>query len=164
MKKQLIAVLLVAFMGMGRLTAQEKDSVTNLPSVIVTSLSSGTVVNAEIDKAFKKTFPKAQNLKWYSVNKYYLVKFIENDIKHQTLFTKKGYMKYDISYGTEMLLPTVLRTKVKETYDEYDISRVANVKEAGRSIWVINLDNTKHFILVRMEEEDMEEVQRLVKN
>jgi PIN domain nuclease of toxin-antitoxin system len=164
MKKQLTAVLLVAFMGMGRLTAQEKDSVTNLPSVIVSSLSSATVVNQEIDRVFKKTFPKAQNLKWYSVNKYYLVKFIENDIKHQTLFTKKGDMKYDISYGTENLLPKVLRTKVKDAYDEYDISRVANVKEAGRSIWVVNLDNTKHLILVRMEEEDMEEVQRLVKN
>lgn len=164
MKKQLLAVLLVAILGTGRLTAQEKDSVTNLPSVIVTSLSSGTVVNQEIDKVFKKTFPKAQNLKWYSVNKYYLVKFIENDIKHQSLFTKKGVMKYDISYGTEKLLPTILRTKVKVAYDEYDISRVANVKEAGRSIWVVNLDNIKHFILVRMEEEDMEEVQRLVKN
>jgi hypothetical protein len=157
MKKQLFAVTIAAFLGAVQLSAQENESVTSLPTVTVTS---GTVVNKEIDKAFRKAFPGAQNLTWYEINKHYIVKFIENDMKHQTLFTTKGVIKYDISFGEEKNLPSVLLTKVKDAYNEYNITRVANVKEAGRSIWVVNLDNLKHFVLVRMEEDEMEEVQK----
>jgi hypothetical protein len=39
------------------------------------------------------------------MNKFYLARFIENDMKHQALFTKNGYLKYDISYGREQQLP-----------------------------------------------------------
>jgi hypothetical protein len=160
MKKKLTLLMLVAFFCTGRLLAQEKDSVTNLPTLTVTA---GTIVNKEIDKIFRKTFPEALNLKWYQVNKFYLVKFIENDVKHRALFTKKGMMKYDISYGNENQLPSDMLTKIKEVYTEYNITRVANVKEAGRNIWVINLDNLKHLVLIRMENGEMEEVQKIEK-
>jgi hypothetical protein len=157
MKKQLIALTLAAFLGTGQVSAQEKEIITSLPTVTVTS---GTVVNKEIDKAFSKAFPGAQNLTWYEINKHYIVKFIENDMKHQALFAKNGKLKYDISYGTEKHLPGIMLTKIQDAYNEYNITRVANVKEAGRSIWVVNLDNLKHFVLVRMEEDEMEEVQK----
>jgi hypothetical protein len=157
MKMKLFAVTLAAVLGTGLLSAQGSASVTNLPTVTVTS---GTIVNNEIDKAFRKTFPDAQNLIWYEINKHYIAKFIENDMSHQALFAKNGKLKYDISYGTEKHLPGMMLTKIQDAYNEYNITRVANVKEAGRSIWVINLDNLKHFVLVRMEEDEMEEVQK----
>lgn len=160
MKTKLILLLLAAFFGTGSLLAQGIDSVTNLPTLTVTS---GTIVNKEIDKVFRKTFPDALNLKWYEVNKFYLVKFIENDVKQHALFTKNGVMKYNISYGNENHLPADMLTKIKEAYNEYNITRVANVKEAGRNIWVINLDNMKHLVLVRMEDGEMEEVKKIEK-
>ncbi len=87
MKKQLTALMLAAFLATVQISAQENDTTTNLPTVTVTS---GTVVNKQIDKAFRKAFPGAQNLTWYEINKHYIVKFIENDMKHQALFTKNG--------------------------------------------------------------------------
>jgi hypothetical protein len=161
MKKQLTAVILAAFLGAGQVSAQENETITSLPTVTVTS---GTVVNKQIDKAFRKAFPGAQDLTWYEINKHYIVKFIENAMKHQTLFTKTGVLKYDISYGTEKHLPEMMLTKIQDAYNEYNITRVANVKEAGRSIWVVNLDNLKHFVLVRMEEDEMELVQKYDKS
>lgn len=152
--------MFAAFFNTGSLLAQEKDSVTNLPTLTVTS---GTIVNKEIDKVFRKTFPDAINMKWYEVNKLYLVKFIENDVKHHALFTKKGVMKYTITYGNENQLPAEMLSRIKEAYNEYDITRVANIKEAGRSIWVINLDNMKHLVLVHMEDGEMEEVEKTEK-
>ena len=160
MKTIILMFMLVTYLGAGRLIAQETDSITSLPSLTVTA---GTSVNKEIDEAFRKKFPTAQNTKWYKVNKYYLVKFIQDDVKHRALFSMKGAMQYDISYGNENLLPPDALTKVKQAYYEYNISRVANVKQAGRNIWMINLDNLKHFILVRMEDDEMEEVKILTK-
>ena len=161
MKKQIMTLMLIAFIGALQLSAQEKKAMTTLPSVTVTS---ATLVNKEIDKAFKKAFPDAQLLDWVEVNKMYLVKFIENDMRHRALFTKKGSMKYDISYGDKKNLSDDLYRKVLENYNEYDITKVANVKEAGRNIWVINLENLKHLLLVRFENGELEETYRLNKN
>jgi hypothetical protein len=72
-------------------------------------------------------------------------------------------LKYTISYGNEAQLPPVMPGKIKEAYNEYDITRVANIKEAGRNILVINLDNMKHLVLVHMEGGEMEEVETVEK-
>ena len=161
MKKKVIAVLLVICIVTGKLVAQEKDSVTILPTITVTS---STVVNKEVNKAFKKSFPKAQNLKWYEMNKFYLARFIESDMKHQALFTQKGYLKYDISYGYEQNLPVEIRDRILGAYEDYKITHVANVKEAGRNIWVTNLESLNHLVMVRVEDEEMEEVQKFNKS
>lgn len=155
MKKQVLAVLLVVFLGAGQLSAQQKDSVTTLPTVTVTS---ATVVTKEVDNAFIKGFPGAQNLRWYMFNKDYLAKFIQNDMKHQALFAKNGYLKYDVSYGNENHLPADVRNKIMGAYEDYKITHVANVKEAGRNIWVTNLESLTHLVLVRVEDDEMEEV------
>ena len=155
MKKQVIVLLLAALIGVGRLTAQEKDSMATLVPVIVTS---HTVVTKEVDKAFKKAFPAAVNQQWYLLGKNYLAQFIQNDIKHQALFATKGFLKYVISYGTETHLPDGIRSKIKGDYEAYKITRVANVKEAGRNIWVTNLESLNHFVMVRAEDDKMEEV------
>ena len=161
MKKQLFVSMLVVFIGTVQLLAQETIPMTTLPTVTVTS---GTIVNKEIDKAFKKAFPDAQLLNWYEVNKMYLVKFIKDDMKQQALFTKKGFMKYIISFGNEKALSDKIRTEIQKAYDEYNISYVSNVKEAGRDIWVITLENLKHLVLARYENNELEETYRYNKN
>jgi hypothetical protein len=163
MKKKLpisLLALFTMFRGASQLSNQEKDLVTNLPKF---AASSRILVNNEIDKALREEFRGTHNLTWYEINKCYLLKFTENDIKHQTLFTKKGSIKYDISYGDEEFLPKYIRSKIMDVYDEYNITKATNIKEAGHCIWVINLENLKYFVLVRMEEDEMEEVQKLKK-
>jgi hypothetical protein len=161
MKKQLFASMLFVSMSTIQLSAQDKSSMTTLPTVIVTS---ETIVNKEIDKAFKKAFPNTQLLGWEEVEKMYLVKFIQNDMKHHALFTKKGYLKYDIGYGNEKDLSDYIRREVQKSYDEYNIASVANVKEAGRDIWVIRLENQKHLVWVRYENNELEETEKYDKN
>lgn len=161
MKKQLLASVLFVSMGTVQLLAQQKNDMTTLPTVTVTS---GTIVNKQIDKAFKKSFPDAQFLDWYEVNKMYLVKFIKDDMKQQALFTKKGFMKYVISFGNEKNLSDKIRDEVQNAYDEYKISYVSNVKEAGRDIWVITLENLKHIVWARYESNELEETFKFNKN
>jgi len=161
MKKQLFASMLFVSMSTIQLSAQDKNSMTTLPTVIVTS---ETIVNKEIDKALKKAFPNTQLLGWEEVEKMYLVKFIQNDMKHHALFTKKGYLKYDIGYGNEKDLSDYIRREVQKSYDEYNIASVANVKEAGRDIWVIRLENQKHLVWIRYENNELEETEKYDKN
>lgn len=153
--------LFTMFRGASQLSNHEKDFVTNLPNF---TASSRILVTNEIDKALRKEFPGMHHLTWYEINKCYLVKFIENDINHQTLLTKKGAIKYDISYGEGKYLPKTILTKINDAYNEYYITRATNIKEAGRSIWVIDLESAKHSILVRIEDDEMELVRKFVKS
>jgi hypothetical protein len=73
---------------------QQKDTVVTLPAV---TERAGTIVSAEVNKAF----PEAKKLKWYNLNKDYLAKFIENDMKQYAQFSKEGNMIYNVSYGFE---------------------------------------------------------------
>ena len=156
MKKQVLMTLLLGLLlGSTQLSAQDKDSLITLPTVIV---SSGTTVSAEVDKAFKKTFPNAEKLRWYTLDKNYLAKFIKDDLKHQALLSKKGRLKYDITYGGESQLPEDVRQKISDSYNDYKITSVANVKESGRDIWVINLESLNNFVVARAEEDVFEEV------
>ena len=159
MKKQVLMPLLLGFLlGSTQLSAQDKDSLITLPTVVV---SSGTTVSAEVDKAFKKTFPNAEKLRWYTLDKNYLAKFIKDDLKHQALLSKKGRLKYDITYGGESQLPEDVRQKINDSYNDYKITSVANVKESGRDIWVINLESLNNFVVARAEDDVFEEVAKV---
>jgi hypothetical protein len=158
MKKQVLTLLLGSLLVSTQLSAQDKDSLITLPTVIV---SSGTTVSAEVDKAFKKTFPNAEKLRWYTLDKNYLAKFIKDDLKHQALLSKKGRLKYDITYGGESQLPEDVRQKISDSYNDYKVTSVANVKESGRDIWVINLESLNNFVVARAEEDVFEEVAKV---
>jgi hypothetical protein len=140
--------------------SQQKDTVVTLPEITITK---SVNVTMEVDKAFVKAFPDAQNVKWYTLQKDFLAKFMENDVKHNALFKKNGYMKYDISFGKEENLPERIKKMIVDAYQEFKITNATNVKSAGRDIWVVNLEGIKSYIIVRVEEEELEEVKRYTK-
>ena len=160
MKKYLVICLLAFTLPVIKLSAQEKDSVVTLPPVTVTTTSG---VNQEVSKSFEKAFPEAQDLTWYKMDKDYLAKFIANDMSHNSLYKKNGYMKYDVSSGSEKSLPTNIQHDVAAAYSDYKITKVFNVQESGRNIWVVNLEGMKHYVIVRSENGQLEEVKRFDK-
>lgn len=160
MKKKFLICAMVIAIPLSQLLSQVKDSIVQLPTVTVTSIA---MVSKEVNKSFKKAFPDAENLRWYRQNKDYLAKFISEDMHHNSLFKKNGVLKYDVAYGYENNLPEEIRKQVQSGYEEFKITRVFNVKQAGRNIWVINLEGLKNNVMVRAEEGEMEEVNRFAK-
>ena len=160
MKKILFPLVVVLFINYDSI-AQQKDTVVTLPEIKVTSSSK---VSKQVEKAFQKAFPDAVWVRWFKLNQNYLTKFIKEDMDHNALFSKNGYLKYDISYGFESNLPSQFRDEAKSTYPDFKIIRVANVKEAQRDIWVINLESLNHYVIARVENGEMEEVERLDKS
>jgi hypothetical protein len=158
MTKHVILPALAFLFFIGRPIAQEK--VVSLPEVTVTSIA---LVAPNVNKAFKKAFPDAEELGWYKYDKEYLAKFIIKDMNHNTLYRKNGVMKYDISYGYETNLPEKIKEMVMGVYDNYKIIRAINVKVTDRNIWVVKLEGMKKYLTVRVENEEMDEVESFSK-
>ena len=158
MNKHVILPVLALLFFICRPIAQEK--VVSLPEVTVTSIA---LVAPNVNKAFKKAFPDAEELSWYKYDKEYLAKFIIKDMNHNTLFRKNGVMKYDISYGYETNLPEKIKEMVMGVYDNYKITRAINVKVTDRNIWVVKMEGMKKYLTVRVENEEMDEVESFSK-
>ncbi|MGC4038601.1 MAG: hypothetical protein QM764_21740 [Chitinophagaceae bacterium] len=156
MQKSVLSVLLTFFLV--TVYAQEQDSVIALPGITVTASSK---VKKQVTAAFNKAFPDAVAARWIHHNKNYLVRFIKEDRYHQALFHKNGYLKYDISYGYESNLPADVAGLIKSSYRGYMITRTALVSQDNRSIWIVNLKSLKYFILLKIEEDEVDEVERL---
>jgi len=142
--------------------AQDTLPIKELPEVTVTATKK--TIPEHVWKSFESYFANAQNPTWYSINKNYLIKFMTDDNLNHALFTEKGKLVYHISYGYEKNLPTDVRKLVKSSYYDYDITRAIKVTEGNRLIWVVNLEDAKTLVLVRVEQDEMEEVQRVNKS
>jgi hypothetical protein len=165
MKRKLVfslCMLLVLVVGVASSSAQDSAKIKSLPPVTVTSTTKK--IPPDVWKGFSGYFNEAENPRWYGMNKDYLVKFMIYDEQNRALFTKKGKLVYHISYGYEKSLPEVLRSQIKNSYSDYDISRAIKVQEAGREIWVVNLEDAQNIILIRLENGEMEELQQLQKS
>ena len=141
----------------------QDTGITALPPVTVTSKTTTANVSEKVTKAFKVAFKDAEDLQWVKLNKNFLVNFIVNQQQNSALFRKNGFMIYHLAFGGEKSLPVDIRKIIKPNYYDYNITKVVKVNEAGRNIWVVNLEDTKNFIIVRVENGELEEVQKLNK-
>lgn len=141
--------------------AQDTIPIKTLPGITVTAKTKR--IPEKVWHSFMKYFGEGEDPRWYQLNKDYLVKFMLDEEQNNALFTKRGHLIYNIAYGYENSLPSELRKQVKSSYFDYNITRAVKVSEADRLIWVINLEDAKELILVRLENGEMEEVKRLKK-
>lgn len=141
------------------LQAQEQG-MKRLPDVTITST---TNVSKKVSDIFKATFPDAQDARWSKLDKDFLVDFITADLNNRVLFHKNGAIVYHIKYGGEQNLPKEIRRLVKSNYVDFTISKAINVLEDKRNIWVVNLEDDKKILVVRVEGGELEEVSNLKK-
>ena len=163
MKKGIFAALipLLFFMLLPMLgLSQQKDTVT-LPAVTVTPSSN---VDKAVTDAFSKSFKNATKTKWYEVDKNYLVKFINDDMDNNALYKQNGSMVYHISYGYEKNLDADLKELVQSSYPNYKITRAIRVRMENREVWVMNLEGMQRWVLLRVEEGQLEEVKNFAKS
>lgn len=113
---------------------------------------------------FNKQFAEAENIRWSKLNKNYLANFNITDQKYAVLYNPKAMLIYKVSYGKEKHLPVDIRRWVKRTYVEFIITSAIKVEEAGRTIWLINVEGETEFAWVRVENDDIEEVQKYTKS
>ncbi|SMO84118.1 hypothetical protein [Solitalea koreensis] len=166
MKIQFISLLWIGLLSIPTVNSSYAQVV--LPEVTVASSSNSTIVNEKITKSFESTFGKEKeniaDAKWYEINKRYLVKFIMNDLNNQALYSKNGKLIYHIVYGYEDNLPANVKSMVNPQYSQYDITAAINVKQNNRDIWMVNFEDSKKYVLVQVENNEMQETQKFYKS
>ncbi|MEY2596167.1 MAG: hypothetical protein RI965_1439 [Bacteroidota bacterium] len=160
MLKFWIHILVFSVIIIKSVLGQVKEKVVTLPEIRVKAT---TEVNQRLYDAFRKSFPEADNLAWYKYDKEYLAKFIIKDMSHNALYRQKGMMVYDISYGYENNMPADTKDLVNRNYDNYKIIRAINVKASGRNIWIVKLEGMKKYLTVRIEDQEIDEVESYIK-
>jgi hypothetical protein len=149
----LVAVILSAsFNSFGQVTR-----IDTLPEIVITAKS---VVSAKVTDAFKGKFKNAINPRWYSMDKNYLVKFITKDQKNSALYDKKGDLIYHLTYGGEKHLPAQTLSLLRDQYRTLKVVSAIHVDQSQRSIWVVNMEVGKDLVLARVEDDQVEEVER----
>lgn len=159
MKKQLISTFslcLICILFLNRAFAQKQDS-QMLPSVTITASS----LPDRVLKSFSRLYDDASNVRWLQIEDRYLVKFDQNDMKHNAVYLKGGYLVYHVGYGFEKNLPEDIKSIVRSVYDDYSFGSVFDVEQSDRRMWIVNLLNPKNIITARIENGDLQEIARL---
>jgi hypothetical protein len=158
MKKRLFLPISLALFisGFYHTSYAQQDSMKMMEPIVIYAKSN---VNKAVTDAFEKKFKDAMDPQWYRMNKNYLVTFITGDMKNNALFKKNGRMVYHIRFGNETNLPEEIKNQVMTGYPDYNITRAVNVKMDNRDLWVVNLEGLKKWIIVRVEEGQMDEVE-----
>ncbi|CAN5354961.1 hypothetical protein BH09BAC6_BH09BAC6_30390 [soil metagenome] len=138
--------------------AQEIARVDTLPVIVITAKS---LVSKKVTEAFKSDFKDATNAKWFRINKNYLIKFLTKDQNNHALYHKNGSLYYHIAYGNGSNLPDDVRNKIKKQYSNGKIITAIQVNQDNRHVWLINMEVGKLYILVREEDGELLEVERI---
>lgn len=162
MKKHLISLIStgLAFLSFVNTGISQENSYSELPPVTITASTPSTSVNDKVSKSFNRLYKDATNASWYPIEKKFFVKFILKEQENAALFNKGGRLIYHISYGGEKHLPAEVRHLVKTNYYDQNIKRVYNVEQGDRNIWVVSLEDNKEYVMVRIENNELEETQR----
>jgi len=156
-----LALPVFAFVGLAA-GAQDSLPVQTLPPITITATQKK--VPEKVWNNFHSYFANAQDPQVYVINKEYLIKFMTDENVNHALFTQSGEFVYHISFGFEKNMPEDVQDAVKSVYYNYEITRAIKVTDGRRLVWVVNVENAKHIILVRSENGEVEEVQRLKKS
>jgi len=121
-------------------------------------------VRKKVIDAFTTEFGNAAEQNWTILNNNaFLNRFKVGDNIVNTLFDRNGKLVYTITYGTEKNIPAEVRKIIRSEYFDYSIITAIQVKEDNREIWVIKMDSISKQIVVRVEDREMEEVQKFNK-
>lgn len=131
--------------------------IDTLPEIVITAKS---VVSVKVTDAFKGRFKNAIDPRWFRMDKNYLVKFISKDQKNSALFNKKGDLIYHLTYGGEKQLPASALGSLRDQYRTCKVISAIHVDQDQRSIWVVNMEVGKDLVLARVEDNQVEEVER----
>jgi hypothetical protein len=157
MTRQFVSKLTCSLLALSLVSSAFAQKIKTLPAVTVEASTAVAAVNAKITKSFTADFKDAVGVKWYKLNKSYLATFISGDMNNSALYGKHGFLVYNIGYGVEQNLPKEVRAIIKPVYYDYKITSILKVNQDAREVWIVNMQDDKKLIIVRVEDGVMDE-------
>jgi hypothetical protein len=148
MKKLIIPFLLsglILTIGVKTASAQ-----IQLKEVTISSAPTKATVSKQVSDSFASLFKGAEEPKWFEADKNYVVDFILNNQVNKAEFTRKGQLVYHMAFGNEKQMPVDIRTIVKSKYFDFAINSTVKVSYQEKSAWIVNVEDTEQFFVLRV--------------
>jgi len=148
MKKLIIPFLLSGLiLTIGGQTASAQ---IQLKEVTISSAPTKATVSKQVSDSFTSLFKGAKEPKWFEADKNYVVDFILNNQVNKAEFTKKGLLVYHMAFGNEKQMPVDIRTIVKSKYFDFAINSTVKVSFQEKSAWIVNVEDSEQFFVLRV--------------
>ncbi|HVZ26494.1 MAG TPA: PepSY-like domain-containing protein [Sediminibacterium sp.] len=126
-----------------------KKFATLLCLLLIAGWASAKEVNETVLKAFRKSFPSANQVSWSEEANRYLVFFKRNEVSFRLVYDKDGALltayKY---YGADDLPPFILN-KLKTSYPGYSVHGITEVSDNNSLEYHISLETDSKILNLR---------------
>ena len=116
-------------------------------------------ISSQVIRHFNKLYPNSEPT-WKKQGKNFLATIVKDGKYIRALFSKDGYLLYHIITGKEWHLPTSVRNLIKSIYYDFSIASINEVNVKDQKFWTVNLQGNSELVIVRVTDEDIEELHR----
>jgi hypothetical protein len=133
MKKYLNMLLCFAFLAIGKI-----------------SFAGNVIeVNEKVVKAFKQTFPYAEQVSWDEFSDRYIVHFEENKVKAVVDYDKEGNYLGSKRYYKEDNLPVSILYKIRKKYTDKKIFGVTEISSETSIDYYVKMEDSSNWVTVK---------------
>ncbi|WP_133054061.1 hypothetical protein [Niastella yeongjuensis] len=129
----------------------------------VTAAAMEEKIADNVQKKFSKNFPGITGEVWATLRNGYEVVFKNGKVQNRVFLTRKGNIKYQISYYTEAELPADVRKRVKSEFFDYNIFCVQEINYNQAKIYLVTLEDKTTWKVLRLDDNEMEVYKEFVK-
>jgi hypothetical protein len=129
-------------------------------------------VNSRVLKTFRKTFDNVSGEKWYQLQIGFVALFNRDGIKYQVAYGKNTNWLYTIRTYDESKLPADVRSLVKSTYYDYNITLVQEIdrdpqtfeRELSPLTYLIHMEGKNSLVIAKVCDGEMQEWRKFKKS
>jgi hypothetical protein len=111
-----------------------------------------STVSSTIQVYFEKDFAAASEVKWQKVDDIYVATFLANDEYHTAAYNEQGELLVTARYIDSSLLPEKVTKSVLRKYSGYAIDRAVVEMVSETTDYLINVENNKSKLSLKVDE------------
>jgi hypothetical protein len=98
-------------------------------------------INIHAFRYFHRRFPSISGESWTKSADGYIVSFMENAIRHQAHFDKRGAFLYSLQYYAGKDISGDLVVSIKKKYPDYRIGVVTEITDGEKTFYLVKIEN-----------------------
>lgn len=106
-------------------------------------------ISDKLLKAFKQTFPDAQQVKWAEQEDKYMVNFKQGEILTKIVYDKDGNFLSSLRYYTEKNLPVSILCRLQKKYADKSVFGVTEMTTESGVEYYIKMEDQNNWYTIR---------------
>jgi hypothetical protein len=119
-------------------------------------------INIHAFRHFRRLFPSVSGESWVKSADGYIVSFMENALRHQAHFDRRGAFLYSLNYYAGKDVPGDLGGSIKKKYPDYGIIVVTEITDGEKTFYFVKIENSSSVKTLSVCDGKMEVTEELV--